>query len=150
MTGEDIRNNTNEEIREKMKECDLNEWGREMGERVSLKIYREWRTEIGKQESIYDNRQSSMLLFKCRTNTLNLNYRKRFKEESTGCKLCGYERKDLRHFLLWCPSYVLPRKKNEALHQPYEANEENIIGKLLFGNNSEKKNTNFGESEKQT
>lgn len=81
---------------------------------------------------------SSMLLFKCRTNTLNLNDRKRFKEESTECKLCGYEREDLRHFLLWCPSYVLPRKKNEAMHQPYEDNEENIIGKLLFGNNSKK------------
>ena len=138
VTGEDIRNKTNEEIREKMKEWDLNEWRREMSERESLKMYREWRKEIGNQERIYDNRQSSMLLFKCRTNTLNLNDRKRFQEESTECKLCGYEKEDLRHFLLWCPSYVLPREKNEALHQPYEENEENIIGKLLFGNNIKK------------
>ncbi len=43
-----------------------------------------------------------------------------------------------RHFLLWCLSYVLPRKKNEALHQPYEEYEENKIGKLLFGNKSKK------------
>ncbi len=45
---------------------------------------------------------------------------------------------NLRHHLLGCPSYVMPRKKNEGLHQPYEENEENILGKLLFGNNSKK------------
>ncbi len=95
VVGEDISNKTNEEIREKVKEWDVKEWKREMNERKSLKMYKEWRDEIGKQEKMYDIRLTSVLLFRCRTNTLNINDRNRFKRESTACQLCGNEREDL-------------------------------------------------------
>ncbi len=46
--------------------------------------------------------------------------------------MCGYEKEDLTHFLLWYPAYSDERQKNMKLQQLYE--EENITGKLLFGN----------------
>ncbi|RUM32355.1 MAG: hypothetical protein DSY42_01165, partial [Aquifex sp.] len=47
---------------------------------------------------------------------------------------CEEEKEDLKHFLLWCPAYSEERKKNLRLQQPYEEEEENIIGKFLFDN----------------
>ncbi len=126
---------TSEEIRERVKEWDMNEWRREMSERESLQMYREWRNEIGKQKGVYDNKQASVLLFKCRTNTLNINDRRRFKEEGTECQVCGNEKEDLPHFILWCPAYEEPRKKNKILQQPYEDDQEKNIGKFLFEEN---------------
>ncbi len=76
---------------------------------------------------MYDNRQASVLLFKCRTNTLNINDR-RFKEESTECQVCGNEKEDLPHFILWCPAYD-ESGKNKILQQPYQ---EEIIGFFFF------------------
>ena len=85
---------------------------------------------------IYDNRQASEILFKCRTNTLKLKDRNRFTNEETKCELCGNEKEDLKHFLLWCPAYSEVRQKNIKLQQPYQE-EENTIGELLFGSNIE-------------
>ncbi len=79
-----------------------------------------------------------MVLFECRTNTLSLNDRKRFNGGNTECAFCGYEKEDLGHFLLWCPAYILSRRENEYLHQPYDEGEKKIIGDLLFGNDIEK------------
>ena len=112
-----------------------------MTEKSYLRIYRKWRTEIGGQENIYDNRQASVTLFKCRTNTLKLKDRNRFRNEETKCEMCGVEKEDLKHFLLWCPEYREERQKNLKLQQPYQ--EGDINGELLFGNESieETKNT---------
>ncbi len=97
-------------------------------------IYREWRAEIG-QEKIYDNRQASEILFKCRTNTLKLNDRNRFRTEDIKCEMCGNDNEYLKHFLFWCPAYSADRQKNIKLQQPFQEEENNIIGDLLFGNN---------------
>ncbi len=60
------------------------------------------------------------------------------------CQLCGYDKEDLKHFLLWCPAYHQPRQKNKNLQQPYEEDQEKIIGKLLFEENTrETKETIF-------
>ena len=82
-----ILEKTNEEIRIIMKEWDNREWKKEMNTKESLNIYREWRTERGNQEHVYDKRPSSVILFKCRTNNQNLNDRKRFKSEDEKCDL---------------------------------------------------------------
>ena len=76
-------------------------------EKSSLKIYRKWRKEIGEQEKIYTNNQASDILFKARSNNLELNNRKRFWNEDIKCDMCGAEKGDLGHFLLWCPTYCL-------------------------------------------
>ena len=107
---------TDEGIKAVMKEWDTKEWKKGMNEKTSLRIYRQWRTEIGGQEKIYDNRQGSEILFKCRTNTLKLKDRNRFRNEETKCEMCGSEREDLKHFILWCPTYSEERQKNRTLH----------------------------------
>ena len=78
MTESGMVNITNYEISQKIKDWDTKEWKTTLNEKESLSIYRNWRTEIGHQEKIYDNRLCSVLLFKCKTNNLNLNVRKRF------------------------------------------------------------------------
>ncbi len=105
-----------------------------MNEKSSLKIYRKWRKEIGGQEEIYNNDQASEILFKSRTNNLRLNDRKRFWNEATTCEMCGAEREDLKHFMLWCPAYTQERRKSERLQQPYIEEEDDVIGQYLFDN----------------
>ncbi len=48
--------------------------------------------------------------------------------------MCGAEREDLKHFMLWCPAYTLERMKSERLQQPYIEEEDDVIGKYLFDN----------------
>ena len=47
------------------------------------------------------------------------------------------------HFVLFCPEYKEERQKVLELQQPYEENEEQILGKFLFSeeNIEEKKET---------
>ena len=129
--GEGIRNETKESISNKMKELDTACWKEELNEKSSVIHYKKWRKEIGGQEEVYTNEPASEILFKCRTNTLKLNDRKRFKRESMKCNLCSEENEDLEHFLLWCPAYSLERSASLRLQQPYK---EDIIGELLFEN----------------
>ena len=103
-----------------------------MIEKPSLKIYRNWRKEIGGQEEIYTNNQASDILIKARSNNLKLNDRNRFWSEDTKCDTCGAEKEDLGHFVLWCPTYWLQRGKSVRLQQPYIENEESVIGNYLF------------------
>ncbi len=97
-----------------------------------MKIYKEWKNEIGGQEKVYDNRPASEILFKCRTNNLKLKDRKRFQGEETKCDICDAEKEDLNHFSLWCPELNEERIKCTKLQRPYIENQENIIGDLLF------------------
>ncbi len=128
--GESVKSETKESIKQKMRELETREWTREMNEKLSLKIYRKRRKEIGGQEEVYSNSQASEILFKARTSNLNFNERKRFWGEDTKCDMYGAEKDDLKHFLLWCPAYTERRGKITWLQQPYI--EEDIIGKYLF------------------
>ncbi len=47
--------------------------------------------------------------------------------------MCGAEREDLKHFMLWCPAYTQERRKSERLQQPY-TEEDNVIGQYLCDN----------------
>ncbi len=125
---------SSKEVGEKVKKWDTAKWKATMQEKESLKMYREWRGEIGGQEKIYDNSEASSVLFKCRSNNLNLADRKRFKNEPTTCVMCGAEKEDLNHFLLQCVAYSDERQKNILLQRPYNNKEDNVIGTLLFDN----------------
>ena len=70
---------TKDEIRNKGRMWDTKVWKKEMEDKTSLKWYKEWRNEMGGHERVYDNREASVVLFKCRSNTMNLADRKRFK-----------------------------------------------------------------------
>ncbi len=71
---------------------------------------------------------------KCRTNNLQLNDRRRFRGEEITCDVCGAEKEDPIHFLLWCPGYSEERRKSVKLQQPYIQEEEEIVGRYLFEN----------------
>ncbi len=78
-----------------------------------------------------------MLLFKCRTDTLNLNNGKRFAGGDTSCEICAEENENLEHFLLWCPEYQRERNVNTKLQRPFKEDVEKVIGELLFQENIE-------------
>ena len=60
-----------------MTKWDTGKWKREVNEKSSLEIYKSFKTEI-KDERIYDNDMSSVILYRERTNNLQLNNRKIF------------------------------------------------------------------------
>ncbi len=64
---------------------------------------------------------------------MRLNDRRRFWHGDTECDMCGEGKEDLKHFLLWCPTYEEERRQNFCLQQPYVEEEEFTIGKFLFG-----------------
>ena len=129
----EIAHNKKEEIDKKIKEWDTAKWKGEMEKKESLNIYRIWRKEI-KEEKVYDNRYSSVVLFKARSNTLPLNDRNRHIGGSTKCTLCDGQKEDLHHFLLECPQLSDIRVKSLILQQPHEEDKVNIIGNFLFEN----------------
>ena len=128
-------NISNKEISEKVKKWDTEKWTRELQEKQSLSVYREWRKEIGGQDKVYDNSEASKLLFKCRSNNTNLYDINRVQNKSTECVMCEMnEIENLNHFLLQCPAYSEERNKNPVLQRPYIENEEQIIGNFLYNN----------------
>ena len=111
---------------------DSNKWYEEKSSKTTLGIYNLFKTSIKEETSIYDNTEESRILFKARTNTLNLNWRNRFKvnpdEIDTTCPMCGENEETLEHFLLRCPT-------NEDIRSKYSFwNMEEVrlmLGKIL-------------------
>ena len=103
-----------------------------MEERETLKIYRA-KSKIG-EEGLYLNDSGSMTLFRCRTNTIKLNWRQRFQGGAVDCPVCesGAE-ETLRHFLKECRGLGGIRKM-------YGIREADKVGELLlFGDQDKKK-----------
>ena len=73
-----------------------------MNSRTTLEIYRLGKLQI-RQEKHYDNSFESCLLFRARSNSLQLGWRKRFNGEDTSCPVCniGIE-ETLQHFVTGC------------------------------------------------
>ena len=65
MTESGMVNITNYEISQKIEDWNTKEWKTTLSEKERLSIYiyiyRNWRTEIGHQEKVYDNRPFSVL-----------------------------------------------------------------------------------------
>ncbi|MPC54491.1 hypothetical protein E2C01_048410 [Portunus trituberculatus] len=79
-----------------------------------------------KEENIYDNTFKSKLLFRCRTNSLQLNWRKRFSGGEEKCDICQEgESETLQHFLLHCQGL-------KDIHSRYAITEDTILEVLLF------------------
>ena len=109
-------------------------WQIEMSSKTPLNLYRKFKSSIN-EEKIYDNSQGSVLLFRCRTNTMPLNDRNRHSNSDTSCPCCNAEYEDLLHFLLYCPAYWSARIALPLLSQPYEENVDNTIERLLLFTN---------------
>ena len=132
MTFEDMVEMKPHQIRKKINEYDSKIWEEEMRTKTSLGIYKRFKKGI-KDERIYDNRRSSDLLFRARSNTLALNIEKRHKGGNTECELCHTGDEDIRHFMLEC--WALEDKRNHLLMRKYwKQDKEEMIGDMLFDN----------------
>ena len=72
MTKEILYEMSRSELRKKVREVDKNYWLKEMGNLKTLEMYMKYKSDI-KDEPIYDNRISSMWLFRARSNSLKVN-----------------------------------------------------------------------------
>ena len=135
MKYEDIERKDKKEIKEIVREYDSNKWKEELGSKTSVKTYYSRKKEI-KEEKIYDNRGSSVLLFRARANILGLNDRKRHLEEGrddkdTSCRLCKCENEDLTHFLINCEK--LEEERNPRIMEKSKGSNDDItVGNILF------------------
>ena len=84
----EIENRKKEDLEERIRKWDTEKWKRELENKDSLSIYRAWKKEI-KEEKVYDNKYSSVLLFKARTRTLPLNEINRHSNGDVKCTMCG-------------------------------------------------------------
>ncbi len=75
---------------------------------------------------------ASVIVFRARSNCLDLRDRKRYIGVDTKCIICEAETENLEHFLLDCSGYSEIRTSTNKLQQPYKENRNEIIGNLLF------------------
>ena len=80
----------------------------------------------------YDNRFESDLLFKARSNDLDLNVFKRHTGGAIVCDLCGAVREDLEHFLFNCQKLEGVRDRTLIDRIAKTGDSVDRIGNLLF------------------
>ena len=120
------------QIKKKVRENDNKLWRGELEKLSSVGLYREFKLKV-KDDGCYDSGFGSNLLFKARSNTLQLNDRKRhYKEDTdTSCRLCGEGREDMIHFMLKCDKLTY-RRNRVLIERTGETTDKEILGGLLF------------------
>ena len=140
----DINNMNRGIIKDKIKLKDTIYWHEDMRDKNTLNIYKNYK-EFREESNLYDNTFSSEILYKLRSNTLELNKRIKFKEsDDETCPMCKINSEDLYHFILFCPNLGIIRNRNILLQYPLNENKEFIIKNFLFfdkPSNLEIKNT---------
>ena len=114
----------------KVKNYDGELWRKKMATKSSLKMYSRYK-KIVKEEAVYDNRNSSALLFQARTNSLNLNIEKRHQNGDTTCSLCNQEAEDAFHFIFNCVS-LKKKRDTTLLNECKGGTRVDRLGVLLF------------------
>ena len=100
--------------------------------KVTLQIYTDLKKNFGDEE-MYDNRLSSNILNKAKSNTLQLNDRNRHTNKTINCMVCDKdEKEDIYHFILHCTLYKQKRSNSTHLQQPLYRMNEDILGHFLF------------------
>ena len=127
---EGLRNTKN--LDKVIKELDTKKWKEEISQKSTLSKYASWKTEIKGEEKIYGNSLDSAILFRARTNTLDLQWRKKITNEDTTCQLCGKEEETLDHFILDCEKLNDVRSECLILAKPQMENRESILKSFLF------------------
>merc|ERR1711874_909940 len=101
LTFEEMIEMSKRQIIKKILEYDSKKWHEDLSRKTSLRIYRKNKKRI-QDEKIYNNTKASELIFRARSNTLNLNIDNRHRGGSTTCDLCNIGEEDMQHFLLEC------------------------------------------------
>ena len=121
-------------IKKRVDDYDSRKWYEEMTTKTSIGIYRRFKKRI-KDERIYDNRRSSELLFRARSNTLALNIENRHRNNNkpTECELCHRGDEDMKHFMLDC--WTLEETRDQDLLRKYwRPDKDEMIGEMIFDN----------------
>ena len=80
---------------------DTERWRSDKESKTTLAVYNQFKKEISEEE-IYINDYNSVLLYRCRSNTLKFEWRSRFVGEDVGFWVCGLaEVVTVEHFLAW-------------------------------------------------
>merc|ERR1712030_38019 len=116
---EELKTIGKKELKEKKREKDTRKWEEGLEEKVTMKWYKNGKNKIGYDEC-YRNTQSSKILAKARTNTLQVEevLHRRDRNHDKTCKLCGSEEEDLKHFMISCPR--LRSRRNRELMRKWE------------------------------
>ena len=130
ITYNELINMSRSQVDKKVKEYDSTLWEREMSTKSSLRIYRKYKKAI-KEEKCYDNRNSSVLLFQARTNSLNLDGHKKNKIQERVCKLCNKEDEDILHFIFKCKR-LEGKRDSELIKLCRSEDLEDKLGELLY------------------
>ena len=131
ITNTELIKMTKGKLKERTNGWGVKLWIEEVSSKTSLNLFMERKKEI-REEKIYNNTPSSIILYKARMNCLPLNDRKGFTGENTTCILCDEIIETLEHFILECPAYNDVRKRSMALQRPYIENTQKIVGDFLF------------------
>ena len=131
MTYDELIRMDRSEIKIKVRNYDNKEWYKNLSLLTDREVYRKFKRSVGRSYG-YDNRMESDLLFRARSNSLDLNDFRRHNGGETKCDLCGADREDLVHFTLVCPSLDKFRNKDliEKIGGP--GNGVDRVGNLLF------------------
>ena len=86
------------------------------------------------ENKLYERYPSSTILYKGRTNILQLDDKNRYTSKEIHCFVCDIDDKDIYHFMLHCTAYKEQRSQSIHLQQPYLESDQNIVGQFLFDN----------------
>ena len=119
------------DIKTMVNEWDTKTWKEEAAKKSSLSLYVKYKSEI-KQERWFDNSDESKLMYRARTDTLDLNDKNKHKGKDTTCLACGLENESLEHFLLHCNHYEQIRRDYFFLFRPYREDTEWTMADILL------------------
>ena len=105
MQVNELDGKNNEWIKRKVYAWESDRWNEERVQKSSISVYNECKSEI-RDEGLYENDWGSVLLYRCRSNSLKLGWRERFVNGNVNCVACnlGVE-ESLEHFLCECVWY---------------------------------------------
>ena len=119
------------EIKAKIRDYDNRLWFDNLGDLTDKDVYKKFKGSVGRSFG-YENRFESELLFKVRSNTLDLNDFKRHTGGAVVCDLCGADREDLGHFLFNCQKLEGIRDRMLIGRIAMAGDSVDRIGNLLF------------------
>ena len=113
-----------------IKEWDTERWLKGMKNKETLRVYGKFKNKI-EEETCFTNNQESKLLFRARTDIMELNWRKRGEQNSKLCPYCDQE-ETLKHFLLESDAYNEIRAQHLFLARPYKEDPDELIADFLL------------------
>ena len=115
-------------IKEDIMKADQEKWKDNIKSKKTLSVYAKYKKEIKEEQYLYDNTDAAKILFRARANVLNLNWRKKYKNEGkyTNCPMCKQKEETLENFLIEYPKLTKIREKLKNVNQRKE-NKKNTM-----------------------